>query len=146
LETEAVGQRPGLGLESSPYVAVFDADFVPAPDFLRRMLPHLADPRVGLVQARWGHLDRDAGWLARATAAAPIPAASSPESSSSCTWRRSRGQSSAATASTRRPTTADSSRTGNCTSTAGSSPGAHHGCGAVGEVAGAVTSAQRCEA
>lgn len=58
----------GLALEGSPFVAVFDADFVPSPDFLRRVLPHLSDPRVGLVQARWGHLDRDAGWLARAQA------------------------------------------------------------------------------
>ncbi len=40
-------------------VAVFDADFVPAPDFLRRMLPALADPEVGFVQARWGHLNED---------------------------------------------------------------------------------------
>ncbi|MCE9626465.1 MAG: glycosyltransferase [Candidatus Eisenbacteria bacterium] len=58
----------GLLQSSEPYVAVFDADFVPAPDFLRRMLPHLADSRVGLVQARWGHLDRDAGALSRAQA------------------------------------------------------------------------------
>ena len=58
----------GLAATDEPFVAVFDADFVPAPDFLRRLLPHLADPRVGLVQARWGHLDRDASWLTRAQA------------------------------------------------------------------------------
>jgi cellulose synthase/poly-beta-1,6-N-acetylglucosamine synthase-like glycosyltransferase len=47
----------GLSRSSAPWVAVFDADFVPAPDFLRRMLPALADPRTGYVQARWGHLN-----------------------------------------------------------------------------------------
>lgn len=43
--------------------AVFDADFVPPPDFLRRTVGHFADPRVGLVQARWGHLNREASHL-----------------------------------------------------------------------------------
>ncbi len=41
-------------------MAIFDADFVPAPDFLRRTVPHFRDPGLGLVQARWGHLNRDA--------------------------------------------------------------------------------------
>lgn len=40
------------------FVAIFDADFAPAPDFLRRTVPHfLDDPRLGAVQARWGHLN-----------------------------------------------------------------------------------------
>jgi cellulose synthase/poly-beta-1,6-N-acetylglucosamine synthase-like glycosyltransferase len=40
------------------YIAIFDADFVPPPDFLRRMVPYLsADPGLGMVQARWGHLN-----------------------------------------------------------------------------------------
>ncbi len=45
--------------------AVFDADFVPAPDFLRATIGAFADPRVALVQARWGHLNRDASLLTR---------------------------------------------------------------------------------
>ncbi|HEY4028423.1 MAG TPA: glycosyltransferase [Candidatus Dormibacteraeota bacterium] len=49
----------GLTLSDAPFVAVFDADFVPAPDFLRRMLPALADPGVAWVQARWGHLNEE---------------------------------------------------------------------------------------
>ena len=49
----------GLTLSGADFVAVFDADFVPAPDFLRRMLPALADPGVAFVQARWGHLNED---------------------------------------------------------------------------------------
>ena len=50
----------GLDVSDAPFVAIFDADFVPEPDFLRRTLPYLlADKRTGLVQARWDHLNRD---------------------------------------------------------------------------------------
>jgi cellulose synthase/poly-beta-1,6-N-acetylglucosamine synthase-like glycosyltransferase len=49
----------GLTLTDAELVAVFDADFVPAPDFLRRMVPALADARVAFVQARWGHLNEE---------------------------------------------------------------------------------------
>ncbi|MGH7409171.1 MAG: glycosyltransferase family 2 protein, partial [Candidatus Methylomirabilales bacterium] len=41
------------------FVAIFDADFVPPPDFLRKTIPHFAEPKVAVVQARWGHLNRD---------------------------------------------------------------------------------------
>ncbi|HLQ61706.1 MAG TPA: glycosyltransferase, partial [Candidatus Acidoferrales bacterium] len=47
----------GMTLTEAPFVAIFDADFVPAPDFLRRTLDAFDDPRVGFVQARWGHLN-----------------------------------------------------------------------------------------
>jgi cellulose synthase/poly-beta-1,6-N-acetylglucosamine synthase-like glycosyltransferase len=40
-------------------VAIFDADSVPAPDFLRRTLPHFGRPEVAVVQTRWGHLNRE---------------------------------------------------------------------------------------
>ncbi len=50
----------GLQASEAPFVAIFDADFVPKPDFLRATLPCLlADERTGLVQARWEHLNRD---------------------------------------------------------------------------------------
>jgi hypothetical protein len=49
----------GLARARGEFVAVFDADFVPPPDVLRRLLPYFADPGVGMVQARWGHLNRD---------------------------------------------------------------------------------------
>ena len=58
----------GLALDDSPFVAVFDADFLPAPDFLRRLMPRFSDEHVGLVQARWGHLNRDVSALTRAQA------------------------------------------------------------------------------
>ena len=56
------------GLESATgeYVAVFDADFVPAPDFLKRTVPFFADPKVGMVQVRWGHLNREFSILTQA--------------------------------------------------------------------------------
>lgn len=47
----------GLSRTQAPFIAIFDADFVPPRDFLRRTVGGFADPRVGFVQARWGHLD-----------------------------------------------------------------------------------------
>lgn len=59
----------GLTLDDAECVAIFDADFLPPSDFLRRTIPSLvASPEVGLVQARWGHINRDASWLTRAQA------------------------------------------------------------------------------
>jgi hypothetical protein len=40
-------------------IAVMDADFCPRPSFLQETVPHLADPEIGCVQARWGHANRD---------------------------------------------------------------------------------------
>jgi cellulose synthase/poly-beta-1,6-N-acetylglucosamine synthase-like glycosyltransferase len=55
----------GLGVATGEYVAIFDADFVPTPDFLARTLPQFADPRVGMVQARWGHINEDYSLLTK---------------------------------------------------------------------------------
>ena len=56
----------GLMHCDAPYVAIFDADFVPAADFLRRTVPALmADERLAFVQARWGHANRGRNWLTR---------------------------------------------------------------------------------
>src|SRR5574341_2040179 len=48
----------GLALATGEYVAVFDADFVPGPDFLLRTVHFFTDPEVGMVQVRWEHLNR----------------------------------------------------------------------------------------
>jgi cellulose synthase/poly-beta-1,6-N-acetylglucosamine synthase-like glycosyltransferase len=49
----------GLALAKGEFVAVFDADFVPEPDFLRRTVHFFTDPKIGMVQVRWEHLNRD---------------------------------------------------------------------------------------
>lgn len=49
----------GLDSATGEFIAIFDADFVPAPDFLRVCLAHFTDPGVGMVQARWDHLNAD---------------------------------------------------------------------------------------
>lgn len=49
----------GLTQASGEFVALFDGDFVPPADFLRRTIPHFRNARVAFVQARWGHLNRD---------------------------------------------------------------------------------------
>ncbi|MCI0573107.1 MAG: glycosyltransferase family 2 protein [Myxococcaceae bacterium] len=56
----------GLTLASGEFVAVFDADFVPSPDFLKRTVPFFADTKVGMVQVRWGHLNREYSILTQA--------------------------------------------------------------------------------
>ncbi len=48
----------GLKTATGEFVAIFDADFIPDPSFLRRTIDHFTDPGVGLVQTRWGHLNR----------------------------------------------------------------------------------------
>src|SRR5215208_412512 len=48
----------GLLTAKGEFVAVFDADFTPEPDFLQRTIHHFTDAGVGMVQARWGHLNR----------------------------------------------------------------------------------------
>ncbi len=57
----------GLKLARGEFIAIFDADFVPQPDFLQRTLAYFdGQPKVGLVQARWGHLNGDYSPLTRA--------------------------------------------------------------------------------
>lgn len=57
--------RHGLKTAKGRYIAIFDADFLPPPDFLKRMLPYFAGRDVGLVQARWGHLNGESCLLTR---------------------------------------------------------------------------------
>lgn len=48
----------GLEVARGEFVAMFDADFLPTPDFLLRALPSFDDPLVAVVQGRWGHANR----------------------------------------------------------------------------------------
>jgi cellulose synthase/poly-beta-1,6-N-acetylglucosamine synthase-like glycosyltransferase len=56
----------GLAKAKGELVAVFDADFVPKPDFLRRTIHFFSDDGVGMVQVRWGHINRDFSALTHA--------------------------------------------------------------------------------
>ncbi|HEV7967399.1 MAG TPA: cellulose synthase family protein [Candidatus Acidoferrales bacterium] len=61
--TDRAGYKAGAlaeGLKSATgeFVAIFDADFLPSPDFLRRTLPYFSDPKIGMVQGRWTYLNR----------------------------------------------------------------------------------------
>jgi cellulose synthase/poly-beta-1,6-N-acetylglucosamine synthase-like glycosyltransferase len=49
----------GLQTAKGEFVLIFDADFVAPPDYLEKTLGHFRDPGVGMVQARWGHINRD---------------------------------------------------------------------------------------
>ena len=49
----------GLASARGGFVAIFDADFLPQPDFLERILPHFDRDDIAFVQSRWGHLNRD---------------------------------------------------------------------------------------
>src|SRR6186997_2038665 len=55
----------GLKVAKADFIAIFDADFVPSKDFLRKTLPHFTDAKVGMVQARWGHINQDYSLLTK---------------------------------------------------------------------------------
>jgi cellulose synthase/poly-beta-1,6-N-acetylglucosamine synthase-like glycosyltransferase len=55
----------GMRTAKGEFLLIFDADFVPPPDILRQCLPFFADAKVGMVQARWDHLNRDFSLLTR---------------------------------------------------------------------------------
>lgn len=74
--TQREGYKAGalqaaLQTAAGDFIAVFDADFQPQPDFLRQTVPHFLDsPRLGMIQTRWGHLNSDATTLTGAQAIA----------------------------------------------------------------------------
>ncbi len=58
----------GLRAARGELLCVFDADFVPPTDFLLRLVGAFREPGIGMVQARWAHLNRDENWFTRAQA------------------------------------------------------------------------------
>ena len=58
----------GLEVAKGDLLALFDADFVPPADFLRKVVPHFDDSKVAMVQTRWGHLNREHSILTRVAA------------------------------------------------------------------------------
>ena len=57
--------QAGMEIATGDFLLIFDADFVPRPDLLKRILPYFADPAIGMVQARWEHLNREFSLLTR---------------------------------------------------------------------------------
>ncbi|MFM8981965.1 MAG: cellulose synthase family protein, partial [Spartobacteria bacterium] len=55
----------GLRTARGEFIFILDADFVPAPDILHKLIHHFTDAKTGMVQARWGHLNANASLLTR---------------------------------------------------------------------------------
>ena len=62
--------KEGLKIAKGEFVAIFDADFVPKKDFLKRTVPHFQNEKVGMVQTRWEHINGDESYLTKAQAIA----------------------------------------------------------------------------
>jgi cellulose synthase/poly-beta-1,6-N-acetylglucosamine synthase-like glycosyltransferase len=60
--------QEGLKSATGEFIAIFDADFVPRPDWLLRTIHHFAEPTIGMVQTRWTHLNRDYSFLTQVEA------------------------------------------------------------------------------
>src|SRR5438034_3489774 len=58
----------GLKIAKGEFIAIFDADFVPPRDILTNVVNYFTDDRIGMVQVRWDHLNRDASILTRSQA------------------------------------------------------------------------------
>jgi len=62
--------KEGLKEAKGELIAIFDADFVPNPDFLKNTLKYFIDPKIGMVQTRWEHLNENYSILTRIQALA----------------------------------------------------------------------------
>jgi hypothetical protein len=58
----------GLRVAKGEFIAVFDADFIPDPEFLNKTIHYFTNPKVGMIQTRWGHLNRGYSLLTRVQA------------------------------------------------------------------------------
>ncbi len=59
--------REAMEKAKGEFIAIFDADFIPAPDFLRKTVPYFYEsPKIGMVQTRWGHINADYSLLTKA--------------------------------------------------------------------------------
>jgi cellulose synthase/poly-beta-1,6-N-acetylglucosamine synthase-like glycosyltransferase len=62
--------KKGLETATGEFIAVFDADFIPASDWLKKTVPQFQNPKLGCLQTRWGHTNRDYNLLTRGQALA----------------------------------------------------------------------------
>ena len=57
--------KEGLEIAKGDFIAIFDADFLPDPDWLKKTVIYFKDEEIGVVQTRWGHINRDYSTLTR---------------------------------------------------------------------------------
>ncbi|MEP3209163.1 MAG: cellulose synthase family protein [Maribacter sp.] len=57
--------KEGLEVAKGEFVAIFDADFLPDSDWLKKTVIYFKDPEIGVVQTRWGHINRDYSTLTK---------------------------------------------------------------------------------
>ena len=57
--------KEGLKIAKGEFVAIFDADFLPSKDWLLKTIPFFKDEKIGVVQTRWGHLNRNYSMLTK---------------------------------------------------------------------------------
>lgn len=60
--------KEGLHSAKGEFIAIFDADFLPNPDWLKKTVPHFTSENIGVVQTRWGHINRDYSLLTKVQA------------------------------------------------------------------------------
>jgi cellulose synthase/poly-beta-1,6-N-acetylglucosamine synthase-like glycosyltransferase len=60
--------KEGLTISKGEFIAIFDADFLPKSDWLKRTIPYFKNKKIGVVQTRWGHINREYSILTRVQA------------------------------------------------------------------------------
>lgn len=60
--------KEGLKVAKGEYIAIFDADFLPESNWLKRTVPYFKDRNIGVVQTRWGHINRNYSLLTKVQA------------------------------------------------------------------------------
>ena len=60
--------KEGLKIAKGEFIAIFDADFLPQKDWLQKTIPFFKNSEIGVVQTRWGHLNRNFSILTRVQA------------------------------------------------------------------------------
>jgi cellulose synthase/poly-beta-1,6-N-acetylglucosamine synthase-like glycosyltransferase len=58
----------GLKQAKGEFFLILDADFIPPPEILQQTVHYFTDPAIGMIQTRWGHINRSYSWLTRAQA------------------------------------------------------------------------------
>ena len=62
--------KEGLKTAKGEFIAIFDADFLPKKDWLKKTVPYFKDEKIGVVQTRWGHINRNYSLLTKIQAVA----------------------------------------------------------------------------